>query len=99
MAMKLKLKVLWLPNLLGFALDWEGMQSSFPATQYYFWPRTEAWDQLKLELDSKFLVTEEEKIKILNFITEIMNFWLENKQATQKKIYSSGVEFVEIQDY
>ena len=99
MAMKLKLKVLWLPNLLGFALDWEGMQSSFPATQYYFWPRTEAWDQLKLELDSKFLVTEEEKIKILNFITEIMNFWLENKQATQQKNYSSGVEFVEIQDY
>ena len=53
--MELKLKVIWLKKFLGFALDTKGGQNSYPLTPYYFWPKTEAWDQLKLELDSKSL--------------------------------------------
>ena len=44
---------------------------SYPLTQYYFWPRTEAWEQLKLELDSKPWLSEKEKISILNLATDI----------------------------
>jgi len=49
-AQQLKLKVLWLKNVLCLAIDQTVIKQSYPLTQYYFWPRTEAWDQLKLEL-------------------------------------------------
>ena len=50
---ELQLKVLWLKNVLGLAIDQKVTKHRYPVTQYYFWPRTEAWDQLKLELDSR----------------------------------------------
>ena len=64
-AQKLKLKVLWLKNVLGLAIDQTVIKQSYPLTQYYFWPRTEAWDQLKLELDSKPWLSDKEKISTL----------------------------------
>ena len=50
-------------------------------TQYYFWPRTEAWDQLKLELDSKPWLSEKEKIIILNLATDIITHWRTNRNT------------------
>ena len=50
---QLKLNVIWVKNFLGFAVDQTIEKTSYPLTSYYLWPRTEAWEQLKLELDSK----------------------------------------------
>ena len=95
----LKLRVLWLKNVLGLAIDQTILKQSYPLTQYYFWPRTEAWDQLKLELDSKPWLSEKEKIVILNLTTDLISYWRQNR--TTKKIEDltnsfSEVTFVEL---
>ena len=80
-AQKLKLKVLWLKNVLGLAIDQTVIKQYYPLTQYYFWPRTEAWDQLKLELDSKPWLSEKEKISTLNLATDIISHWRTNRNT------------------
>jgi len=73
----LKVKVIWSNNFLGLAIDQVDLkQRYFFLTPYYFWPKTEAWGQLKLELDSKLWLTEEEKIEILQLAGDVMNYWL-----------------------
>ena len=72
---QLKLKVLWVKNILGLGIDQQIIKQQYPLTIYYFWPRTEAWEQLKSELDSKSWLKKEEKIKILNLASDIMNHW------------------------
>ena len=99
--MKLQLKVLWLEKFLGFAINQTVSQKSYSVTSYYFWPRTEVWDQLKLELDSKSWVTNAEKIKVLNQITEIMNYWKQTrtvKNLESLKTQFAGIEFVTLQE-
>lgn len=75
MAYKLKLKVLWVENILGLGIDQQTIKQQYPLTLYYFWPRTEAWEQLKSELDSKSWLSKKEKIKVLNLAADIMNHW------------------------
>ena len=50
---QLRLKVVWFKDFLGLAIDQVNSDLQYSLTPYYFWPRTEAWEQLKLELDSK----------------------------------------------
>ena len=78
---KLKLKVLWVENILGFGVDQLTIKQQSPLTLYYFWPRTEAWEQLKSELDSKLWLSKEEKIKILNLVADIMNHWRKHRNT------------------
>ena len=56
---RLKLKAVWGKNFLGLAIDQVNDIYNLPITTYYFWPRTEAWEQLKLELDSKLWLNKE----------------------------------------
>ena len=78
---ELQLKVLWLKNVLGLAIDQKVIKHRYPVTQYYFWPRTEAWDQLKLELDSKGWLPEKEKVLILNLATDVITHWRTNRNT------------------
>ena len=100
----LKLKVVWLPKLLGLAIDQivATTPNSFfcrPLTIYYFWPKTEVWEQLKLELDSAGWLTEQEKIQYLNLVSDVINEWQKykdtDKLADIKKKFSD-VAFVEL---
>ena len=77
--MQLELKILWSSNFLGLAIDQVNTTSKSPITTYYFWPKTEAWEQLKIELAFKPWVGEQEKIRILNSATEVMSFWQLNR--------------------
>ena len=80
MSTSLQLKVLWQKKFLGLSLNQVNKNSILPITPYYFWPRTTAWEQLKLELESKPWVSEEEKIRILNLTTDVMHFWQDSRQ-------------------
>ena len=53
------------------------------------WPRTDAWEQLKFELDSRTWLAKEEKVKILNTTTEIINFWRINRKLEFSENLSS----------
>jgi len=79
---KLKLKAAWFKNILGLAVDQVTINQTYSLTPYYFWPRTEALEQLKLELDSKTWLTQEEIIKILETAGEVMNYWLSYRNTT-----------------
>ncbi len=72
---QLKLRVFWLKDALGLAIDQTFLDQVYPLTQYYFWPRTEAWEQLQLDLDTKTWLSENEKLVILNIATDVIEHW------------------------
>ena len=75
-SLRLKLKIVWFRSFLGLAIDQIGLNQQFSLTPYYFWPKTEAWEQLKIELDSKLWLSQKEKTEILKIAGDVMNFWL-----------------------
>ena len=79
----LKLRVIWGKNFLGLGIDQVIGIYHLPITTYYFWPRTEAWEQLRLELELKPWIQNEEKIKVLNSAAKLMNFCMQEYRNTE----------------
>jgi 30S ribosomal protein 3 len=84
-SLQLKVEIAWFENFLGLAINLVGLKQQYFLTPYYFWPKTDAWEQLKLELDSKSWLTEEEKIHVLQTISNVMQYWLLHRKTKVAK--------------
>ena len=82
----LKLQVLWLDSSLGLAVNQNTLGEVIPLTSYYFWPVSEAWEQIQFELSSKPWITKAERIQLLNLAVDVMNTWQQNRTTSDGEI-------------
>ena len=65
----LVLKFIWMEKNIGIALDQmvPGF-GSIPLSPYYFWPRKDAWEELRAKLEEKEWISQKQMIILLNII-------------------------------
>lgn len=81
---RVMLKFLWLEKNIGVALDQDiPGHGSVPLSPYYFWPRKDAWEELRAKLESKSWISKKRTIILLNQATDIINLWQQTSSAGQ----------------
>ncbi|KAL2642372.1 hypothetical protein R1flu_009959 [Riccia fluitans] len=76
---RVSLRFLWLEKNIGIALDQVVPgHGTIPLSPYFFWPRKDAWEELKAKLDSKKWISRKRTIILLNQATDIINLWQQN---------------------
>ncbi|KAJ8428256.1 hypothetical protein Cgig2_011936 [Carnegiea gigantea] len=75
---RIVLKFIWMKKNIGLSLNQviRG-HGTIPLSPYYFWPRKDAWEELKALLESRPWISHNQMIILLNQATDIINLWQE----------------------
>lgn len=70
------LNFLWMERNVAVSVDQRTDLTGHqvPITEYYFWPKTDAWEELRAALEARPWIDERERISLLNRTTEVINF-------------------------
>ncbi|XP_002530983.3 30S ribosomal protein 3, chloroplastic [Ricinus communis] len=73
---RIVLKLTWMEKAIGVGLDQviPGF-GTIPLSPYYFWPKEDAWQHLKVLLESKPWISQKQMHILLNQATDIINLW------------------------
>lgn len=80
---QLNLKFLWLEKSIAVALDQRISDRSTPLTEFFFWPQTDAWEEVKSFLEKSTWVDQNDSVVLLNQLTEVINEWQEKSDAAK----------------
>jgi len=74
------LNFMWLEKALAIAVDQVfGPSQRSPLTEYFIWPKTDAWEELQTRLAEHTWIDDRERIMLMNRTTEVINFWQEEE--------------------
>ena len=90
---KFIIKVVWLEENVALAVDQVVGKGTSPLTCYFFWPRNDAWQQLKDEMELKHWIAELDRIELLNQVTAIINYWQE--EGRRRPMSEAQIKFPE----
>lgn len=80
------LKALFLDRDIAISVNQVVGKGTSPLTSYFFWPRNDAWEQLKVELESKSWISDEEIVELLNTATNLINYWQDGGRNRSIKV-------------
>jgi 30S ribosomal protein 3 len=77
--------LIWHENSLGVAVDQLRGDERISLTSYYYWPQSDAWSQIFIELKTRKWISRTEKIFLVDKTAEILNVFLEKKLRTSEQ--------------
>lgn len=87
------LKFLWLNKSIAVGLDQKMGERSTPLTEFFFWPQTDAWEEIRIYLENNTWIGENNSILLLNQVTEVINEWQDKSESSNNDLSSLKKKF------